>query len=123
MTLDVKMRAKAKELIERFGKLVTIRRTTKSAYDPGTGTGGDDNTPVDYPVYITPPFPYKEKNADGTVITTDELEVSIADLDAPITPDKETDTIIIDGTERRITDHEQVWSGELVCMHTLRLSD
>jgi len=122
MTLDTKMRAKTKELIEKFGKVVDIRRTTRTPYDGSTGTGGGENTPVDHSVYITPPTRFKTKNMDGTVITTEELVVSIAALDAPVIPDKDTDTFLIDGTERKITDIEEVWSGELVAMYTMRLA-
>ena len=122
MTLDVKMRATSKKLIEKFGKLVDIRRVTSISYDGSTGVGGEENAPVDHPVYITPPVQYKVKNNDGTVITTNELVVSIAALDAPIIPNKDTDSFVIDGSDRKIVEIEEVWSGALVTMYTMRLA-
>lgn len=120
-TLDTEARQVAVGLIEEFGKSVEIRRMMQNTYDPVSGTGGEDSTPVNYPVKVTPPEAYKIKDINGSYITTGEMIISLADQGAPVIPDKDTDDVLLEGEYWNILDIEKVWSGELVAMHTLRI--
>ena len=107
MTLDTVLRAAADSLISEYGKTVTLRRTIKSIYDPTAGTGGGSLAPTDYTnIKVTPPKDFMFKNLDGTLIEVGDQVVSMAALNAPVEPDSDTDTIIMDGG---------VWNKFVLC--------
>jgi len=126
MTLDNTARKLADNLINRFGKTVTLRRVTRTAYNGATGVGGDNNLPVDYTVKVSPPTDFMFKKIDGTLIKEGDQVVSIAALNAPIVPYQETDSVFMDvdgvNEEWKIRQLGRLWSGELVATYILHLT-
>lgn len=122
MTLDVTARALADNLVNQFGKTVTLRRTPKSVYDPETGTGGDDQILTDYSVKVTPPTDFMLKRVEGTLIGEGDQVISLPALNAPIVPNKDTDIVIIEDEEWKIRQIGNLWSGEQVAMYILHLT-
>lgn len=121
MTLDTTARNLADRLIDKFGKTVVIRRTTRTAYDGAAGTGGDENAPVNYTVKVTPPTDFMFKRIDGTLVEEGDEVVSVAALNLAITPDATIDVVIQDTVLWRIRQVGRLWSGELVATYILHL--
>lgn len=122
MSLDSAARKVAKDLTDKFGKSVTLRRVTQDAYDPTAGTGGDSQAPTDYAVKVTPPQNFMFTKIDGTLIKEGDHVVRLPALDSPIVPDQFTDTVIIDSKEWSIKQIGEIWSGEQVAMYILHLT-
>lgn len=122
MTLDTTARKLADNLTNRFGKTVTLRRVTQTTYDPLAGTGGADNPASDNTVKVTPPTDFMFKKIDGTLIKEGDQVVSLPALNTPFEPDQSTDTIVMDGSEWQIRQIGRLWSGELVAMYILHLT-
>jgi hypothetical protein len=122
MTLDITARNLADRLVDKFGKTVTLRRTPQDSYSPVDGGGGDDQTPTDYTVKVTPPTDFMFKKIDGTLIEEGDEVVSLPALNSPITPVLDTDTVIMDGNRWEIRQLGRLWSGELVAMYILHLT-
>jgi len=121
VTLDATARSLADRLIDKFGKTVVIRRTTRTAYDGATGTGGDENAPVDYTVKVTPPTEFTLKRIDGTLIEEGDEVVSVAALNLAIVPDKAIDVVVQDSEIWKMQQVGRLWSGELVATYILHL--
>ena len=122
MTLDTTARATAYRLTQSFGKDVTLRRIAKTTYDPSTGAGGEDATPVDYIVKVTPPSDYMLTDVGGTLIESGDMVVSMPALNAPVEPDEDTDKVIVDKEVWNVKAVGRLWSGELVAMYNLLLT-
>lgn len=126
MTLDTTARNVAQSLTDKFGKTATLRRTLQTAYDPSTGLGGADLTPVDYTVKVTPPTDFMLSRVDGTLIKEGDQVVSLPALSLTVYPDQSTDSVRleVDGAtqEWNIRQIGRLWSGELVAMYILHLT-
>lgn len=102
----------AQRMIEKFGKAVTLRRTTRTTYDPLAGTGGADNVPVDYAVKVTPPEGFMFSVINGTLIESGDQVAMLAALNAPIVPEMETDTVIMNSVEWKLRQVGTLWAGD-----------
>lgn len=110
--LDTKMRATAQRLVDKFGKPVTLRRTT-STFDPDTGTTTEGTTDHSVNAVIEP---YDQRLIDGSIIQTGDMQASFPAKDLSVTPSTATDIIIMDGDEWQIVNVGFIWSGEEVAL-------
>lgn len=119
--LDTEMRQVAVDLIDEFGKALTIVREEQS-YDPSTGQ--TITTTVEVSVNASPPRDYSLARIDGTLIQAGDTVVQVAaqglDLGTPDAP-QPTDKVEIDGSRWGIVQIGKVYSGDLIALYTLHL--
>lgn len=114
--LDKKAIKTASKLITKFCDIITYTEIT-STYD--INTGGMTSTQVEHdniPAQVSKPT---IKDLNGTLITVNDLIVSIASSDLPIMP-KNGDLITVDGTTFTVmgnlyTKGQQIIKHSLVC--------
>ena len=97
-----KMAATAGRLLERFGKTVTITRTTGGTYDPVTGAATPGTPETFEPKGILTKYP--DNLIDGTRIQMSDRKLILDDTVMPTMDDKPT----IQGEEWTIKDIETV---------------
>ncbi|WP_430434259.1 hypothetical protein [Methyloversatilis sp.] len=85
--------ATAQRLLERFGRAVTLTRTTHGAYDSATGAPGTGTTVTHAGTAAL--LEYQQRDIDGTHIRVGDLRAYIAP-DIEITP-QTGDTLTIGG--------------------------
>lgn len=119
--LDTEMRDVAVELIDEFGKAITVIRESQT-YDPATGQTVTTSTEV--PVNAAPPRDFTLARIDGTLIQQGDTVVQVAakglDLGTPDAP-QATDKVEIDGTRWGIVQIGKVYSGDLIALYALHL--
>ena len=79
----------------RIGQAATLRRTVKGAYDPVLGTEGA-STVTDYSVTVKD-IKLEMAGVNPTFIEMGDRFVGVPAQGLSITPDIETDTLVIDG--------------------------
>lgn len=115
--LDKQMRLAAQRLVDDFGKPVTIRRTT-STYDVQLGKTYTSTT--DYNVNGALEN-YADRRIDGSLILSGDLQVTIPARDLAITPDQETDALILDSETWSIVNLSRIYSGEQVAVYQMQV--
>ena len=118
MTLDATLRPVARQLINQFGKTVTLSKVTQGTYDPVSGTYSSGCT-TDHTVKVSPPESYDQADIDGSLVQRDDFEVQLAALGAPAIPEI-GDTITMDGESYSIITAPPVYSGELIAVYKLQ---
>ncbi len=117
MTLDIRARATADNLIEKFGKVVALARITKGAYNPDTGEMAADST-------VTQTVSALIKDYNGIelmtgLIQSDDRKVSIAALNA--TEPATGDTVTIDSLVYNVIAVKTIWSGEKASIYEMQV--
>ena len=116
--LDDKLVPRVKEIILKYGLIVTVSQYADRTYDLATGEGGSDSGPVD--ITITPPTPYDNFYTDGDLIQTGDSLAFIAALDIPITP--KIGMVITLGIEQwRVIDVGIIRTGAKIALYSLQL--
>lgn len=90
MSLYADLALTADELLQEFGKALTVRHVVSSGYDPETG--GSTITTTDEPG-CGAKFPYGDKMIDGTMILTSDEQLYLSPVG--ITTPKPDDQVII----------------------------
>lgn len=116
--LDAKARATAERLINKFGKPITIRRTS-STYNPATGSTTE--TTADHSGNAAPPSPYEERLIDGSLIQVGDMRVTVPARSLSIVPSTTTDTVVMDGATWQLVRVMPLFSGELVATYELQV--
>lgn len=115
--LDKKMRATAERLVDKFGKAITLRRTT-STFDPSTGTTSESTTDHSVNAVIEP---YAERLIDGSLIQVGDMQVTVPAKSLSIDPDTSKDSVILDSVEWTLVRVEALYSGEQVATWALQV--
>ena len=115
---DTRARLAAERLIARFGRPVTLRRTTRT-YDPTTGLTNE--TEEDFAVTISPPESFSQSLIDETLIRSTDLKAHLAAKGAVITPEASRDRVIIGDVSYEVLRVNAVMSGEETAFFTLHL--
>lgn len=105
--LDVKARAAALRLLNKFGKSVTYRRRTPSTYNPATSSNSP--TSADYTVKTYVSMPSKTDLERGILSTEMTCLIAAAALSFDPSPQ---DQLVIDGVVYTVRPVAPVWSGE-----------
>jgi len=115
--LDKRMRALGQRLVGTYGKSVTLRRTT-SSFDPSTGQTTESTTD-----YATSGVleNYADSRTDGTLIQTGDLQVTVPALNLSVTPDQETDSLMIDSEAWTIVNLSRIYSGEQQALYQMQV--
>ena len=115
---DTRARSAAERLIERFGRPVTLRRTTRS-YDPESGQTSD--TDEDVAIIISPPEAFAQSLIDGTLVRAGDLRAHVAAKGLAVTPEPSRDRVLMDGVTYELLRVEPVLSGAETAFFTLHL--
>lgn len=126
MTLDAQLRPLASELINQFGKSMTIRRDARTDYDPTTGAHSVD-TVADCEIKgVIQSFPSGsatrglDKTMDESTIKTGDRMVLVAALDFEFKPEP-GQHLIIDGDVWNVVDVQGEYSGAEVAVYSLHI--
>lgn len=118
MTLDVRARATAQKLINKFGKVCTLNSVVAGEYDTATGLVSKVETPYTIKLYLG--RPNSDDLRGGQVVMGDSVAIFAAQgLD--VEP-KIDDVIIVDTKPRLVKMVSAIWSGELKAIHRVGLS-
>jgi len=115
--LDAEMRDLAVELIDEYGKAITVVRESTS-FDPATGE--TTTTTTDHLVNSAPPEDFAFSRIDGTLIQQGDTVVQVQAKSLTITP-LDSDKIKIDGDNWNVVQVGKVYSGELVALFVVHL--
>lgn len=117
-TLDDKLRPLASNLIDKFGKTVTLTTQSAGTYDPAT------RTTTITPTSVTPKAVIEEYTAgqmfagDGLILAGDKrLTFAAADITRP----EPGDTVTIDSVVWTIKAVQETWSGEQVAIYVVQV--
>ncbi len=117
--LDVRFRALSVRLINKNGKLVTVKKVNHSGYDPSTGSTINTETSVQVKAIISD-FNLQssgETYQPGLILSGDKkFSIAAADIDKPSIGDK----IILEGVVYSVVRVLETWSGEQVSLYTLQ---
>lgn len=116
--MDVKMRAMALRLANKFGKSVTLTTYGDSTYDVTTGTAAPSSTKSNVIKGVIT-RPAKSDYDSGTAVNGDLLFLIPAQGLNKV-PDL-SDKVLLDGVSWKIIDIEALYSGEQVAVYTLHM--
>jgi hypothetical protein len=113
--LDVRARATALRMIQKYGKPITYTRIVSGAYDPATGTAAETPTNHSIKAMVRGISP---READG-LIRPGDLSVMVAGPSLAFSPST-ADQVTIDGLKYVLASEPvPTYSGELVAYWTL----
>lgn len=115
--LDTEMRDLAVELINEFGKTVTLVRTEQHYVESEDEVVGND---TEHEIIVTPPQDFTTSRIDGTLIQSGDTVVDAAVQGAPVEP-RSSDTIRMDGDVWSIVQLGRIASGERYALYRLHL--
>lgn len=115
--LDARMRSLAERLVDKFGKPVTLRRTS-STYNPVTGTTSE--TTANHAVNAVVEL-YEDRLIDGSLVQVGDMRVTVPAASLSVEPSTTTDTLILDGDTWQLVRVLPVWSGEQVATYQLQV--
>ena len=116
--LDTKLVPKTKEIIDKFGKLVTLTRETNT-YNPATGDVSSTSTSVS--IRVTPPREFPARYIDGSLIQIGDVEIGVPASGLTITPSAVDFTATIDSVVWKCIRATKVYSGDDVVLWRLQL--
>jgi len=120
--LDGVLPQTAFELIEEFGKSVTLTRVFEGAYDTATSQVLAP-VPVPYTIKVTPPEPFKGNEIISGLINAGDLKFLLSPLaleveGAPADYEPGTlDKLDVDGVRHSVANVRKIYSGELVALY------
>ena len=120
--LDLVFVPLAKELLDEFGKTVTITdRAPVGSYNPKTGTVVD---PVknSYSIKIIPPDQMRQFYIAGDLVENGTLKSGFAAQDLPFTPVNGM-TVDIDGRIWTKTEFNPIYSGDEIALYEMTLEE
>jgi len=117
--LDTELLAAALDLINEFGKDVTITTLASQVYDPDTGFT-TEGAATDLTVKASPPTPMTDKYGMGDIIEEGDTIIFVAGSGITFTPAKNL-KITIDTEVWRIVNVIKLYSGESVAAFGLQL--
>jgi len=118
--LDDKIVPKVEEILDKYGKDLTVRDPGSDSYDPDTGLT-TPGTPTDHVIKASPPWPYDYKLVDGQVIRPSDSWILMAKSGLPFTEPKVGWEIFVDSEEWTVVDTDTIWSGEQIAAYTCQL--
>ena len=116
--LDAKLVPKAKELIEKFGKTMTLTVEAPGTYDPVTGTV--PVTPTSETLKCSPPLNYQSRFVDGEIIRAGDVRVLIPAQGLTIIP-KVDMKVEFDGEIWNAISVDRVFSGDDIALWKTQL--
>ena len=118
--LDDKLPAKALEIINKYGKLVTITVTANTvSVTLGKVTKSSETT---YSRKVSPPAPYSSRQIDGTMIQAHDLQCYVAASGLGFTPSLSDEmTVTFDSVVWSVKGFNPLYSGELVAAYKFQL--
>lgn len=118
--LDAPMRALAANLAGTFGTTGTLTREGGS-YDPDTREVSSSTSTNTITGVIEEPTEteFGQQIGDGGTIRHGDLKFTIEAQGLSVTPDPETDTVLLDSITYTLVGVKPVYSGEQVALYTL----
>lgn len=124
--LDDILVPKAKDLIDRFGKVATFKVQSSETYDTATGITGETETEVS--VKVTPPSPYNDRLVDNDLIRAGDMQIAFA----PTALDETTGVaisftpengmkVVLDSATWKVERVNSVYSGDSIALYVLTL--
>ena len=113
--LDKTAIAKAYELINKFGKVLTYKSESEGVFDPSTGDFTDSAKPQSFKGFITKP---KTGEIESGMATIEDNIILVASKSLDIEP-KANDIITINTKDITIKSINSVYSGEEICLYKL----
>lgn len=119
--LDKKFRKLATNLIDKYGKSVTLTSVTNGAYNPATGTSAKTTATSTVKAIVEDYSLHSSGVRFQTgLIKAGDKKVTIAALGI-ITKPKPSDTITIDTVAWNIVRVVETWSGEQIAVYECQL--
>lgn len=124
--LDDKLVPKAKELIDKFGKVVVFKVRSSKSYD--TATLVASKTETDVSVKVTPPSPYNARLVDNDLIRDGDMQIAFSPtaidettrVAITFTPE-EGMIVVVDSANWKIVRINSIYSGESIALWVLTL--
>ena len=113
--LDKTAIAKAYELINKFGKVLTYKSESEGVFDPSTGDFVESVTTQSFKGFITKP---KTGEITSGMATIEDNIILVASKSLDIEP-KANDIITINAKDITIKSINSVYSGEEICLYKL----
>ena len=113
--LDKTAIAKAYELINKFGKVLTYKSESEGVFDPSTGDFAESVTTQSFKGFITKP---KTGEIQSGMATIEDNIILVASKSLDIEP-KANDIITINAKDITIKSINSVYSGEEICLYKL----
>jgi hypothetical protein len=114
--LDNKLRPTATKLLQKFGKVLTLRSSVTAAYNPTTRTAAVSY--VDYSFRGAIVSPSQDMLTSGLALSGDRVVIADA-LTLGAAPPKPTDLLTIDGVDWTVLNVLPTYSGEFAAIYKL----
>ena len=111
----------AEDLLNRFGKTVTLSTPASKEYDPNTQTTVEGSN-ISQTIKVTPLEEYKVTYIDGEVRKMTDLRCYLSPEGLSFIPEN-SQTLTVDGRDHTILYVQRHYSGDLIVLYELGLGN
>ena len=116
--LDTDFGIFARDIINEFGKTISVTTKTGGVYSAGAGSNTGE-TKTTHSVKVSPPFPADER-IFGNGYIQGAMSIYVARLDNTFTPSM-SDIYLLDGLEYGVSALMPLYSGDLIAAYAVQL--
>lgn len=118
--LDTKFRSLATELINKYGKSITLTSVTTGTYNPATGSVTNTTSAVTVKA-IVEDYNYRDSGVGFTegLIKIGDKKFTVAAIDLSVAP-KPGDTITLGSSTYSVIRVIETWSGEQIASYEIQ---